>query len=157
MKFWAFISYSHRDAKAAAALQRAIETYRVPSRLVGTRTAMGEVPAFVKPVFRDRDEMQAGADLKATVREALAQSRWLIVVCSPAAARSAWVNQEIIEYKKLHGETRVLAVIVAGEPFASRVPGHETEECFPEALRFALTPDGLAQGEALEPIMLRLD
>ncbi len=152
VKFWAFISYSHRDAKVAAALQRVLETYRVPRRLVGTRTAMGEVPAFLKPVFRDRDEMQAGADLKATVREALAQSRWLIVVCSPEAVRSAWVNQEIVEFKKLHGAARVLAVIAAGEPFASRMPGREAEECFPEALRFALTPDGLPQGEALEPI-----
>ena len=71
-KYCAFISYNHRDTKVAAALQRALETYRLPRRLVGTRTAMGEVPVFLKPVFRDRDEMEAGADLKATVREALA-------------------------------------------------------------------------------------
>ncbi|TAN54761.1 MAG: TIR domain-containing protein [Betaproteobacteria bacterium] len=150
-KYWAFISYSHRDTRAAVALQRALETYRLPRRLVGTRTAVGEVPVFTKPVFRDRDEMEAGADLKATVREALAQSRWLIVVCSPAAARSPWVNREIIEFKKLHGEQHVLACIAAGEPFASRERGREAEECFPEALRFALTPEGLP-GEPLEPI-----
>ena len=152
LKYWAFISYSHSDTRTAKALQRALETYRLPRWLAGTNTAAGEVPAFVKPVFRDRDEMQAGADLKATVREALEQSRWLIVVCSPEAARSPWVNREIMEFKKLHGEARVLAVIAAGEPFASRLPGRETEECFPEALRFALTPEGLPQGEALEPI-----
>ncbi len=151
-KYWAFISYSHRDTRVAAALQRALETYRLPRWLVGSRTAMGEVPAFLKPVFRDRDEMEAGADLKATVREALAQSRWLIVVCSPEAARSPWVDREIIEFKKLHGESRVLACIAAGEPFACRVPGREAEECFPEALRFALTPEGLPQGEEQEPI-----
>lgn len=151
-KYWAFISYSHRDAKAAAALQRALETCRVPKRLVGRHTAAGEVPAFLKPVFRDREELQAGADLQATVREALAQSRYLIVVCSPEAARSPWVNQEIIEFKKLHGESRVLAVINAGEPFGSRMPGREADECFPEALRFALTPAGLPQGPPLEPI-----
>lgn len=151
-KYWAFISYSHRDAKVAAALQRSLETYRLPRRLVGTVTASGELPAYLKPLFRDRDEMEAGADLKATVREALAQSRHLIVVCSPEAARSPWVNREIIEFKKLHGEARVLALIAAGEPFASRMPGREAEECFPETLRFALTPAGLPQGEPLEPI-----
>jgi len=151
-KYWAFISYSHHDAKVAAALQRALETYRLPRRLVGTATALGELPAYLKPVFRDRDEMEAGADLKATVREALAQSRYLIVVCSPEAARSPWVNREIIEFKKLYGEGRVLAYIAAGEPFASRIPGREGEECFPEALRFALTPASLPQGEPLEPI-----
>lgn len=151
-KYWAFISYSHRDARVATALQRALETYRLPRRLVGTVTALGALPAFLKPVFRDRDEMQAGADLKATVREALEQSRYLIVVCSPEAVRSPWVNREIVEFKKLHGEARVLALIAAGEPFSSRMPGREAEECFPEALRFALTSAGLPQGEALEPI-----
>jgi tetratricopeptide (TPR) repeat protein len=152
VKYWAFISYSHSDAKVAGALQRGLETYRLPRRLVGARTAVCEVPVFLKPVFRDRDEMQAGADLKATVREALGQSRYLIVVCSPNAARSPWVNREIIEFKKLRGESHVLALIAAGEPFASRMPGRETEECFPGALRFALTPAGLPEGAALEPI-----
>ncbi len=151
-KYWAFISYSHRDTKVAVALQRALETYRLPKRLVGTRTAMGQVPAILKPVFRDRDEMEAGADLKATVREALAHSRWLVVLCSPAAACSPWVSREIIEFKKLHGESRVLACIAAGEPFASREPGREAEECFPEALRYALAADGQVQGEELEPL-----
>ena len=152
LKYWAFISYSHSDTRMAKALQRALETYRLPRRLVGTATAMGEVPAFLKPVFRDRDEMQAGADLKATVRVALEQSRWLVVVCTPEAARSPWVNREIIEFKKLHGEARVLACIAAGEPFASRLPGREAEECFPEALRYALTPEGLPRGGELEPV-----
>ena len=151
-KYWAFISYSHSDADVATALQQSLETYRLPRRLVGRSTPVGPVPEALKPVFRDRNEMQAGADLKATVREALAQSRYLIVVCSPDAARSPWVNQEILEFKKLHGEARVLAVIVAGEPFASRMPGREAEECFPEALRYALTPDGQPRGAALEPI-----
>ena len=91
-KYWAFISYSHRDEQVATALQRAIETYRVPRRLVDNRTAFGEVPSRVKPIFRDRDELCASTDLKALVREALAQSRYLIVVCSPDSARSAWTG-----------------------------------------------------------------
>jgi tetratricopeptide (TPR) repeat protein len=151
-RYWAFISYSHRDAKVAAALQRALETYRIPRRLVGRSTPLGEVPEYLKPVFRDREELQAGADLNATVREALAQSRYLIVLCSPEAARSEWVNREIIEFKKAHGEARVLALITAGEPFASRIAGREGEECFPVALRFALTPEGEPGGEPLEPV-----
>lgn len=151
-KYWAFISYSHRDVRVATALQRALETYRLPKRLVGTRTAAGEVPPRLKPVFLDRDELQAGTDLKAIVGEALAQSRCLIVVCSPHSARSEWVNREIIEFKKLHGESRVLAVIAAGEPFASRLPGRAAEECFPPALRSELTSSGFADGAPLEPI-----
>jgi tetratricopeptide (TPR) repeat protein len=151
-RYWAFISYSHHDARSAAALQRALETYRVPHRLIGRSTPLGEVPAYLKPVFRDRSELQAGADLTATVREALTASRYLIVVCSPSAARSSWVNREISEFKKLYGDGRVLALIVAGEPFASRIPGREDEECFPEALRHSLAPDGQPSGAPLEPV-----
>ncbi|MBL0727546.1 toll/interleukin-1 receptor domain-containing protein [Piscinibacter sp. HJYY11] len=151
-RYWAFLSYSHHDKAIAKRLQKQLETYRVPKRLVGRETSHGAVPARVSPVFRDRDELHAGSDLKASVQEALTRSRWLIVVCTPDSARSPWVNREIIEFKKLHGERRVLALIARGEPFASDVPGREAEECFPPALRRALTPEGKAEGETLEPI-----
>ena len=151
-KYWAFISYSHRDALVAAALQRALESYRIPRRLVGHSSPLGILPAYLKPVFRDRNELPAGADLDATVREAVSTSRYLIVVCSPEAVRSEWVSREIIEFKKAHGEGRVLALIASGEPFASRIPGRELEECFPEALRFSLTPQGGSSGVPLDPV-----
>jgi tetratricopeptide (TPR) repeat protein len=151
-KYWAFLSYSHHDKAVAKRLQRQLETYRLPRRLVGRETSEGPVPARVLPVFRDRDELHAGADLKSSVQDALSRSRWLIVVCTPDAARSPWVNREIIEFKRLRGERHVLALIVRGEPFASDMPGREAEECFPPALRRALTPEGVAEGEPLEPI-----
>jgi tetratricopeptide (TPR) repeat protein len=151
-KYWAFLSYSHHDKAVAKRLQRQLETYRLPRRLIGRETSEGPVPARVLPVFRDRDELHAGADLKSSVQDALSRSRWLIVVCTPDAARSPWVNREIIEFKRLRGERHVLALIVRGEPFASDLPGREAEECFPPALRRALTPEGVAEGEPLEPI-----
>jgi len=151
-KYWAFLSYSHHDKAVAKRLQRQLETYRLPRRLVGRETSEGPVPARVLPVFRDRDELHAGADLKSSVQDALSRSRWLIVVCTPDAARSPWVNREIIEFKKLRGERHVLALIVRGEPFASDMTGREAEECFPPALRRSLTPEGVAEGEPLEPI-----
>jgi tetratricopeptide (TPR) repeat protein len=141
-RYWAFISYSHRDEAVAKRLQRRLETYRLPRKLVGREGPEGPVPARVRPLFRDRDELHAGADLKAHVQQALAASRWLIVVCSPDAARSPWVEREIVEFKRLHGERRVLALIAAGEP----------GECFPNALRHALDERGEPCGAALEPI-----
>jgi tetratricopeptide (TPR) repeat protein len=141
-RYWAFISYSHRDEAVAKRLQRRLETYRLPRKLVGREGPEGPVPARVRPLFRDRDELHAGADLKAHVQQALAASRWLIVVCSPDAARSPWVEREIVEFKRLHGERRVLALIAAGEP----------EACFPNALRHALDERGEPRGAALEPI-----
>lgn len=151
-RYWAFLSYSHHDKAVAKRLQKQLETYRVPRRLIGRETSHGPVPARVAPVFRDRDELHAGADLKASVHDALSRSRWLVVVCTPDAARSPWVNREIVEFKKLHGERRVLALIARGEPFASDMPGHEAQECFPPALRRALNEQGEPEGEPLEPI-----
>jgi len=155
-RYGAFLSYSHSDAALVAKLQRGLETYRLPPRLAGRETAVGPVPRSVGPIFRDRDELPAGADLATHVREGLAASRWLIVVCSPAAAASPWVEREIVEFKRLHGEERVLAVIASGEPYASLKPGREAEECFPLALRHALADDGTPSGAALEPIAVDL-
>ncbi|HSV68995.1 MAG TPA: toll/interleukin-1 receptor domain-containing protein, partial [Methylibium sp.] len=151
-RYWAFVSYSHRDEAVAQSLQKRLETYRLPPRLVGRITPIGPVPRQAKPVFRDRDELNAGTDLQAHVQAALAESRWLVVVCSPDAARSPWVEREIVAFKRLHGEQRVLALIARGEPYASRLPGREAEECFPNALRHALDAQGEPRGAALEPI-----
>ena len=70
-------------------------------------------------IFRDREELRVSADLGTNINEALRQSRYLIVICSPDAAQSRWVGQEIVEFKKLEREDRILALIVAGEPNAS--------------------------------------
>ena len=69
--------------------------------------------------------------------QALRQSRYLIVICSPHAAQSRWVGQEIVEFKKLEREDRILALIVAGEPNASDgKPGFAPgDECFPKPMR----------------------
>ncbi len=149
-RYWGFISYSHRDTAVARALQNAIENYRIPRRLVGLATPVGALPEYLRPVFRDRDELPAGVDLDATVRAALSASRYLIVICSPDAARSEWVAREILEFKRLHGEQRVLALIARGEPFASAIPGREAAECFPESLRRTLAADGEAAGHPVE-------
>lgn len=148
--YWAFIAYSHRDERVAAELQRAIETFPLPRKLVGRRTAAGAVPKFVRPLFRDRNEMPAGADLSREVRAALAASRWLIVVCSPNAAASDWVNREVLEFTRLHGALRVLAVIVAGEPHPGDGPA-AASECFPPALRGPPRSEARADAAPIEP------
>jgi len=56
------------------------------------------VPAGLDPVFRNRDEVPAAGDLGSTITAALADSAALVVLCSPAAARSRWVNAETEAY-----------------------------------------------------------
>lgn len=152
IQYRGFLSYSHSDRVFAARLHRALESYRVPSKIVGTETGLGPVPARLTPIFRDREELSASHSLSEAIEAALSQSSALIVICSPSAARSRWVNEEIRFFKRLRGETRIFAVIAAGEPGASDIPGREAEECFPPALRFHVGADGELSDERTEPI-----
>jgi tetratricopeptide (TPR) repeat protein len=151
-RYWAFLSYSHKDSARADWLHRALERFRVPRTLVGRPTPWGEAPAGFSPIFRDRHELAASGDLGITIRDALAASRCLIVLCSPDAAASRWTNEEILAFKKLNPSGCMLAAIIAGEPFASDHPGGEAEECFPPALRQKFDGRGRPTGKRAEPI-----
>jgi hypothetical protein len=151
-RYRAFISYSHRDRGLAAWLHRGLETYRVPRRLIGQATHMGLVPPRIAPVFRDREELPTATNLGDVINQALADSATLIVICSPDAARSRWVNQEILTYKRLGRGDRILALIIDGEPNASDKPEDAADECFPAALRFKLGSDGELSAEREEPV-----
>lgn len=152
-QYWAFISYSHRDAEWARWLHRAIETYRVPHRLVGRENSASRetLPRRLNPVFRDRDELPGASDLGLKIREALQSSRFLIVICSPHAAASKWVNEEIKTFKALGREERVLCLVVSGEPGASD-KGDAAAECFPPAIRFHVRTDGELSEDRAEPV-----
>ena len=151
-RYKAFISYSHQDAKWAAWLHRALETYRLPKHLVGHHTRFGTVPKRLAPIFRDRDELPTATDLGTVINDALEQSACQIVICSPAAARSRWVNEEILAFKRLGREERIFCLIVAGEPNASDLHGSTLSECFPPALRYKLGQNGELSKERTEPI-----
>lgn len=151
-RYWAFLSYSHKDSDVADWLHGALEKYRVPRTLVGRETSRGNIPAGFSPIFRDRHELAASGDLGHTIREALANSRCLIVLCSPEAAQSRWTNEEILAFKKAHPDGCLLAAITAGEPFASEMKGREAEECFPPALRQKFDSRGRPTGKRAEPI-----
>ena len=146
-RYRAFISYSHADEAVAQWLHRALERYRLPSRLVGEQTGIGPVPARLTPIFRDRDELSAAGHLSDTLRQALADSDFLIVISSADAAASRWVNEEIRLFKSMHGEARVLALIAAGDPGERDITGF-----FPPALRFRVDREGRITDQATEPV-----
>jgi|GEM_PF-1718319 len=112
----AFISYAHADEAVAAKLHRAIETYHLPKAL------KNDPDKIVKPVFRDVAELTAHHSLSEKIRDAVQRARFLIVLCSPAAKASHWVNEEIYLFRKLHGEGSVLSILVEGTPETSFPP-----------------------------------
>lgn len=141
-RYRAFISYSQRDKPIARRLHKALEAYRVPhgvGLLAGTDRRLGRF-------FRDDEEMGAGQSLGSALEGALDDAENLIVICSPAAAQSKWVDAEVRRFKR-RGDARVFAVIVDGEPNA-RDAGRE---CFPPALKTKIDRDGRPTGEPDEP------
>jgi len=140
-RYRAFLSYSHRDRRVAAWLHHALESYNIPSKLVGTKTAQGEVPRRLTPIFKDREELPAAHNLGEAIEGALGNSDALIVLCSPEAKASPWVDKEVERFKQLRGDDHVLALIVRGEPADS----------FPASLSIHFR-DGQRTDEPAEPI-----
>ncbi|MEZ0241740.1 MAG: toll/interleukin-1 receptor domain-containing protein [Sphingomonas sp.] len=146
-----FISYNYRDKEFAQWLHRKLENFRIPKGLL-LPDGNADSPPRLKPIFRDREEMAAGHDLSSEIKAKLANSEYLIVVCSPHSARSRWVNEEIMEFRRQGRGQNILTVIAGGEPDATRVPGREHFECFPPGLSARQDEDGRDLGPALVPI-----
>ena len=144
--YFAFLSYSHADSAEADWLHQELERFRVPSTLAGRLTANGVIPKRLTPIFRDRHELAAGESLTEEIRVALAVSRCLIVLCSPAAAKSKWTNAEIESFKRMHPDGCVIAAIIAGEP------GRKGDDCFPNALTQQYDRRGRPTGRRAEPL-----
>src|SRR5579864_9327525 len=151
-RYYAFLSYSHKDKELADWLHGELERFRVPHSLAGKLTANGVVPRRLTPIFRDQQDLSAGGDLAEEIKAALAASQFLVVLCSPTAAKSRWTNQEIESFKRTRPEGCVLAAVVSGEPFASEMRGREAEECFPPALRYKYDRRGHQTAKRAEPL-----
>ena len=130
-KYTAFICYRHKplDAKAAKAIQRRLEYYVIPSRIKKDKGIKK-----VGRCFRDENKLQASHNLSESIKNALKNSKWLIVICTPDLPKSKWCLTEIETFIKLHGRENILTVLLAGEP----------KECFPEILCVEeQQPDGI--------------
>ena len=125
-QYYAFISYNHADKKNARELQRWLEYYKLPTNL---RKENPSLPKYVRPIFRDDTHLEI-ADLSPQIHEALEQSHYLIVVCSPNSAQSKWVNDEVEYFISLGKQDKIIPYIIEGVPYAD----DPLEECYPPAL-----------------------
>ncbi|MEQ8405946.1 MAG: TIR domain-containing protein [Oceanicaulis sp.] len=148
-RYRAFISYNQKDKPVVKRLHRWLETYRVP-RGVPADMELGPGRRLGR-FFRDDEEMAASPDIGGTVRGAIEDAESLIIVCSPNAARSKWVDAEIQHFRKTGRERRIFAVMVAGTPNS----GDPKTECFPPSLRVASDPDD-PESMPIEPLALDL-
>ncbi|MGD8590517.1 MAG: TIR domain-containing protein, partial [Chromatiales bacterium] len=137
MKYWAFISYSNKDRRWGQWMRRRLENYRISKDLRGREFPDGMLlDKRLRPVFLDRDELSSSADLSQSIKDALNESRCLVVLCSPHAANSAWVNKEVEAFRDMGKSERIFPVILAGEPNSD----DPDTECFPPALRLPFEP-----------------
>ena len=119
----AFISYRHSklDSSVAISLHRKLERFKLPTNL---RKDYPKDKWKIERVFRDEDELPLADNLSDPIEEALKNSDFLIVICTPRLPESKWCAKEIETFKKLHGQDHILAVLAEGEP----------EDSFPEAI-----------------------
>jgi hypothetical protein len=97
--------------------------------LVSRVTPAEPIPKPLRPIFRDRQYFDAGASLREQTRVALDESAALVLLASPHAARSNYVNEEVRLFKSRHPDRAVIPLVVEGDP-----DGLE-KNCFPPALR----------------------
>lgn len=141
-RYNAFISYRHSpvDSKIAAEIQRRLERFSVPRSL---RKKTGKQK--IGRIFRDKEELPITSDLNDDITEALANSDFLIVICSPRTGESVWVEREIETFLQTHTRRQILTVLAEGEPV----------DIIPEILRYDEKKDpttGVVQKIPVEPL-----
>ncbi|MBD5524611.1 MAG: TIR domain-containing protein [Lachnospiraceae bacterium] len=77
------------------------------------------VKTRITRVFRDKEELPLVTNLADPITEALQNSEYLIVICSPRLPESMWCRKEIETFIEMHDREHVLAVLIEGEPDTS--------------------------------------
>ncbi len=127
-EYYAFISYKREDEKWAKWLQNKLETYKLPTSLA--KETGKELPKTFHPCFRDKTDLSETGDLSQILHDKLQKSQYLIVVCSPRAAKSKWVNKEVETFQKMGRTDKIIPFIIEGNPDTSNPNVH----CYPLTL-----------------------
>lgn len=132
----AFISYRHlpTDIAAAKAVQQALETYVLP-RDIQKKKNMKKL----NRCFRDQDELPLADDLGSSIKKALRESEWLIVICTPDLPGSNWCRKEIEYFIALERLDKIIPVLVSGEP----------KDSYPPQITHVVTKQGKEEKEPL--------
>ena len=124
--YYAFISYSTKDSKWAKWLRRRLSYYHIPASVKKSKVG---VPDKLQPIFIYEYDL-SGNLLHNVIQKELLASKYLIVICSPEAARSKYVNDEVQTFIDQGRERYIIPFIVGGQPNST----DPATECFPPAL-----------------------
>ena len=118
-----FISYSHAaDGLLAPRLQAGLQRFAKPW---WKRRAVR--------IFRDESSLSANPHLWSSITDALDSSAWFVLLLSPDAANSEWVNQEIAYWKTHRDPSRIMPVVTGGS--FGWAGGDMTGDAVPDQLR----------------------
>ena len=137
MKYTAFVSYNSKDDRWAKWLQRKLEGYNMPVVIRNEKDEVVRREEKLKKlrVFRYRADLNT-VSLNEGLAKELDDARWLIVICSPNSAKSAWVGKEIQHFLDTGRRDHILPFIVSGTSYSG-----DEDECLNPVLKAAF-PDG---------------
>ena len=124
--YYAFISYSTADSKWAKWLQHQLSYYHIPSSVKKSKIG---IPNKIRPVFIYEYDL-AGNQLHSVIQKELESSKYLIVICSPSAAKSKYVNGEVETFIRMGRSEYIIPFVVDGEVNST----DSKQECFPPVL-----------------------
>ena len=128
-QFDVFLSYSRKDEAFGRRLEEALENYTLPKDVNARSISRKRLN-----VFRDKKDLVPNdADYFQTIAGYLNRSHYLVVICSPNARVSDYVNDEIKQFLKTNEASRLIPVLLSGKPNNDSQAKPE-EYAFPQAL-----------------------
>jgi len=131
-KYYALICYSRKNSLAANFLRERMKHFKVPVEKVDKMYLPPE-KYYMGPMFQDKMDLDVSEqDFSENIKKAIEDSRYLIVLCSPEAASSQWVETEIKYFLESHNNDKslIVPIILAGTPGSG-----DEKECLPPQLR----------------------
>lgn len=117
-KYAAFISYRHADLDkyVAEQIHKYLENFKLPKSV---RNRKNLKRTKIDRVFMDKEELTITNNLEDPIVQALKNSEYLIVICSPRIKESIWCCKEIETFIGFHGRSKILTVLIEGDPSTS--------------------------------------
>lgn len=131
MLYKAFMSYSHAaDSKLAPAIESGLKRFAKPwYRLRAMR------------VFRGKTSLAMTPALWPSIQRALSESEYFLLLASPQAAQSQWVQQEVDWWLEHRSTNTLFIVLTEGELIWNHATGDF--DCLPDWLKGRFTSEPL--------------